>query len=206
MPAERFFQRWSRLKAEPAAPVAPGTPSDPAATAPAAQAPIPPGGQPARQAHAGSEAAHQPTLDDVARLHAGSDYAAFVARGVDTSVRRGALKKLFADPHFNIGDGLDLYMGDYNKPDPIPAAMMSALRHTQSFFAQAYPDKKEGDAADAPALEAGDTGAPVTLARQQAQRPDSAGAACSTDDASSTDAAGSTETAFSTDATCEVHR
>ena len=52
------------------------------------------------------------------------------------------MKKLFADPHFNIGDGLDLYMGDYNRPDPIPAAMMSALRHTESFFAQAYPEKQ----------------------------------------------------------------
>ena len=101
----------------------------------------------------------------MARLDAGSDYSAFVARGVDTSVRRGALKKLFADPHFNIGDGLDLYMGDYNKPDPIPAAMMSALRHTQSFFAQAYPDKQEdGDADDAPVPGIAEPGEPVALA------------------------------------------
>jgi hypothetical protein len=144
MPTEGFFSRWSRLKTEPA-PAAPaageGAPlpahalsgdSGVALAAPrVAAAPDGPAGAPARL----------PTLDDVARLGADSDYSAFVARGVDQSVRRSAMKKLFADPHFNIGDGLDLYMGDYNRPDPIPAAMMSALRHTESFFAQAYPEQ-----------------------------------------------------------------
>ncbi|MCC6069547.1 DUF3306 domain-containing protein [Massilia sp. GCM10020059] len=142
MPAEGFFQRWSRLKTEP---VPAGTVADD--RPPGAQrevAPVPDNrpAQPEPQADGQQPAVRPPTLDDVAQLRPDSDYSAFVARGVDTSVRRGALKKLFADPHFNIGDGLDLYMGDYNKPDPIPAAMMSALRHTQSFFAQAYPDQK----------------------------------------------------------------
>lgn len=142
MPNEGFLQRWSRLKAEPApAETAAGLQGPPAAApVPAAQP-----GPSAQQVYQESAAVRQPTLADVAQLRADSDYSAFVARGVDMSVRRSALKKLFADPHFNTGDGLDLYMGDYNKPDPIPAAMMSALRHTQSFFAQAYPDKKTGD-------------------------------------------------------------
>ena len=143
MPTEGFFQRWSRLKTDPAAAPdgdqlrAPARP--PAAAAPPARAPIPvvQPGQAEMQSQEELAPLPQPTLDDVARLRTDSDYSAFVARGVDTSVRRSALKKLFADPHFNVGDGLDLYMGDYNKPDPIPAAMMSALRHTQSFFAQA---------------------------------------------------------------------
>lgn len=138
MPTEGFFHRWSRLKTEPA----------PAAAAPDEFAVIPAPSaavQPAQEGQGEGAPIRQPTLDDVAQLRSDSDYSAFVARGVDKSVQRGALKKLFADPHFNIGDGLDLYMGDYNKPDPIPAAMMSALRHTQSFFAQAYPDKKAED-------------------------------------------------------------
>lgn len=144
MPAEGFFQRWSRLKTEP----------EPAGTAagdalhgqqlPAAAAPVP-AAQPGQPAREESPALRHPTHDDVAQLRADSDFSAFVARGVDKSVQRSALKKLFADPHFNTGDGLDLYMGDYNKPDPISAAMMGALRHTQSFFAQAYPDKQAGD-------------------------------------------------------------
>ena len=162
MPTEGFFQRWSRLKTDPAATAADDSLHDEAP--PAIPAPVP-AVRPAPAAPPGPEDGTplpQPTLDDVAQLRADSDYSAFVARGVDKSVQRGALKKLFADPHFNIGDGLDLYMGDYNKPDPIPAAMMSALRHTQSFFAQAYPEKKAEDedtttAQDHPAIERNDT-------------------------------------------------
>ena len=30
------------------------------------------------------------------------------------------MKKLFSDPHFNVMDGLDTYIDDYGKPDPIP--------------------------------------------------------------------------------------
>ena len=122
--------------ADAAAPHDPGLPVDHATSANARPQPAAP------QAGGADSAPCLPGLDDVARLHSGSDYAVFMARGVDKAVQRGALKKLFADPHFNIGDGLDLYMGDYNKPDPIPAAMMSALRHSRSFFAAAYPDRQ----------------------------------------------------------------
>ena len=108
MPNEGFLQRWSRLKAEPAAPEAPA----PVAAAPVAEAPL---------ASAPDEAPALPTLADAAALDAGSDYSAFVGRGVDSAVRRLAMKKLFADPHFNLIDGLDIYMGDYNLPDPVSA-------------------------------------------------------------------------------------
>ena len=30
------------------------------------------------------------------------------------------MKKLFSDPHFNVMDGLDTYIDDYGKPDPLP--------------------------------------------------------------------------------------
>jgi hypothetical protein len=155
MPTEGFFHRWSRLKTEPE-PVAPVADARPVVPLPV------PAVQPVREGQAGDAPPRQPTLEDVAQLRADSDYSAFVARGVDKSVQRGALKKLFADPHFNTGDGLDLYMGDYNQPDPIPAAMMSALRHTQSFFAQAYPERKAEDeetatTQDNPAIEHNDT-------------------------------------------------
>ena len=175
MPTEGFFHRWSRLKTEPE-PVAPVSDARPGAPLPV------PAVQPVREEQVEDAPPRQPTLEDVAQLRADSDYSAFVARGVDKSVQRGALKKLFADPHFSIGDGLDLYMGDYNKPDPIPAAMMSALRHTQSFFAQAYPDKKdeedeEDDAASADRPAIGDDGAsPLTLSNPEPQMADTTGA------------------------------
>lgn len=183
MPAEGFFQRWSRLKADPEAPLA-----DAAALAPAPHEPAPPAAhvtaavaaplQAAPPLDEDGAAARLPRLEDVAGLHAGSDYSVFFARGVDKSVQRGALKKLFADPHFNIGDGLDLYMGDYNKPDPIPAAMMSTLRHTQSFFAQAYPDKnKDADDPDAPVPASADADGQRALADMAPPMASAAGAA-----------------------------
>jgi hypothetical protein len=77
-----------------------------------------------------------PTLADAALLNADSDYSAFVARGVDASVRRLAMKKLFADPHFNLGDGLDIYMGDYNLPSPVSEEMLASMSHAKNIFAR----------------------------------------------------------------------
>lgn len=123
MPNEGFLQRWSRLKTEPQKAELPPVPvqADPG---PAAAAP---GAAPA-------EEAVLPTLADAAELTAQSDFAPFVGRKVDTAVRRLAMKKLFADPHFNLIDGLDIYMGDYNLPDPVSPAMLAALTHSRSIF------------------------------------------------------------------------
>ena len=37
------------------------------------------------------------------------------------------MKKLFADPHFNVMDGLDIYIDDYSKSDPIPESMLRQM-------------------------------------------------------------------------------
>jgi hypothetical protein len=37
------------------------------------------------------------------------------------------MKKMFTDPHFNIMDGLDIYIGDYSKPDPLPPGMLERM-------------------------------------------------------------------------------
>ena len=124
--SERFLKRWSRLKNEGGADAPAAT--DLAAAAPSVAAPAPAG-------------LALPTLEDAARLAADSDYSAFVARGVDQSVRRLAMKKLFADPHFNIVDGLDIYMGDYNKADPMPEAMLAALESAKDFLIKAIDDE-----------------------------------------------------------------
>ena len=85
--------------------------------APAADAPTAPGTAPAPAL----------TLDDVAQLTRDSDYTGFVARGVTPEVKNAALKKLFTDPHFNVMDGLDTYIGDYNTPDPLPEGMLRQM-------------------------------------------------------------------------------
>lgn len=119
MSAETFFARWSQRKAETVerSEAGPLTQADAAASAPAEAVAKPP-----------------PTLDDVAALTHESDFTPFVARGVDETVRRSAMKKLFTDPHFNVMDGLDTYIGDYNKFEPIPPEMLAALNHAKDLL------------------------------------------------------------------------
>jgi hypothetical protein len=137
MPEEGFLRRWARRKSaaveETADAVADETPAPASVPAPVARTdePAAPDAQSSRAT---------PTLDDVARLTQESDYSAFVAQGVDQSVRRMALKKLFADPHFNVMDGLDIYIDDYNKFTPLSAEMLAALKHAPNVLAGLFGD------------------------------------------------------------------
>jgi len=126
-----FLQRWSRRKSEAREGVAPA-PAVPVDEAAAAELPATP--LPAAPPQAAAEAATReppPTLADVARLTRDSDFTRFVAPGVDADVRNAALKKLFSDPHFNVMDRLDTYIDDYNKPDPLPLAMLRKMAQAQ---------------------------------------------------------------------------
>ena len=130
-----FFTRWSRRKNEvrqeslvpspPLVEVEPGAPAAATETEPPATPPAEPA----------------PTLDDVARLAPGAEISRFVRAGVDPQVQREAMKKLFADPHFNVMDGLDIYIDDYGKPDPIPPAMLRQM--VQSKFLRLFDDEDE---------------------------------------------------------------
>lgn len=86
------------------------------------------------------ESAPLPTLADVAALTRDSDYARFVQPGVDAGVKNAALKKLFSDPHFNVMDGLDTYIDDYGRPDPIPSAMLRQM--AQAKFLGLFDDEE----------------------------------------------------------------
>jgi Protein of unknown function (DUF3306) len=118
-----FVSRWSRRKiearkagekpAEPKPSPEPASPADSKAGAAAspADAPVP---------------RELPPVDSLQGL--ASEYKDFLRPGVDTKLRQAALKKLFHDPHFNVMDGLDTYIDDYSKPDPIPEAMLKSLK------------------------------------------------------------------------------
>ncbi len=67
------------------------------------------------------------TLEDVAALTPASDFSTFVAKGVDSVVKNAAMKKLFADPHYNIMDGLDIYIGDYSTHAPMPQSVIDEI-------------------------------------------------------------------------------
>jgi Protein of unknown function (DUF3306) len=136
-----FLTRWSRRKAlvrqgealpEPALPAAPVP--EPVPTVAVAT--------PSAAAVAEERPPAPPTLDDVARLTQSSDYRRFVAADVAPDVRNAALKKLFTDPQFNVMDGLDTYIDDYGKPDPIPASMLRQMVQSQALGLFADEEKE----------------------------------------------------------------
>jgi hypothetical protein len=147
---ERFLARWSRVKTE----------SRDAASAPAAPAP---------DATAKSVAeAPMPELPPVEKLTLDSDFSGFFHPKVDEDLRRRALRKLFSDPHFNVMDGLDVYIDDYSKTEPIPAAMLASLKQAQRIFEWAAEDKAKTageDTESTPSENAAgsDLAAPATL-------------------------------------------
>jgi hypothetical protein len=83
-------------------------------------------------------------LPPVESLSLASDFKPFLAEKVDEAVKRAALRKLFADPHFNVMDGLDTYIDDYSKADPLPEGLLDKL-------ANVYRTLDEKEAAAEPA-------------------------------------------------------
>ena len=143
-----FLSRWSRRKVAVREGQAP--PADPPADPPLPQPATDPTA-PELAAETGSPAvvrsAPEPaplTLDDVAQLTRESDYGAFVSPKVAPEVRNAALKKLFTDPHFNVMDGLDIYIDDYGKPDPLPPGMLRQM--VQSKLLGLFDDEPDDQA------------------------------------------------------------
>jgi hypothetical protein len=60
-------------------------------------------------------------LPPIDTLGPDADYSGFFKPSVAPSLRNAALKKLFADPRFNVMDGLDTYIDDYSVTVPMSA-------------------------------------------------------------------------------------
>src|SRR3990170_3925634 len=146
---EQFLARWSRLKQEaqdqPPQEKAPEKAVDPKAPAP-----------------------ELPPLD---KLTLDSDYRAFFHPKVDEDVRRAALKKLFSDPRFNVMDGLDVYIDDYGKTEPIPPAMLAGLRQAQRILEWAKGDQEQSKREDQEQVAGHE---PPRLEQQMAEAPPAA--------------------------------
>ena len=141
---EGFLERWSRLKKTPE----PEQPQPPTTTGPA-------------------QAAEPPVLPRIEELTQDSDFRGFLHPKVDAKLRHAAMRKLFSDPHFNVMDGLDVYIDDYSKSDPIPPEMLAGLKQAQKILRwsegkedepeenpEALPDAPQEVAALAPADDA----------------------------------------------------
>jgi len=87
---------------------------------------------PARGNAAG--AATAVSLPPVESLTIDSDFSAFMEPKVDEALKRRALKQLFRDPHFNVMDGLDVYIDDYSKPDPIAPEIVREMVQGRYIF------------------------------------------------------------------------
>ncbi len=86
-----------------------------------------------------------PTLEDVQALTPASDFSAFTGVNVSPEVSNAAMKKLFTDPHYNVMDGLDIYIDDYSKPDPLPLSMIRQMASAK--FLNLFDEEKDGNTA-----------------------------------------------------------
>ena len=137
MSDDNFLSRWSRRKHESKAAekLDPGlrredttvTPSQAAAVTPAQAAGATPAQAAAVTPQAGAQSTDPVPLPPIESLTAESDFTPFMQPGVDASVKRLALKKLFEDPRFNVMDGLDVYIDDYTKTTPIPESLFEKM-------------------------------------------------------------------------------
>jgi hypothetical protein len=113
MMSEGFLSRWSKRKAGKDAEIEKvGEGAADLSTPPAIEEPaLPP-----------------VTLEDVEKIDRfDPDFSAFMRPDVDPTVQQAALKKMFSDPHFNVMDGLDIYIDDYSNPELLPPEMLRGL-------------------------------------------------------------------------------
>ncbi len=133
-PGDRFsLRRWSQRKL--AASRAVSAPAAVPVSAPTAVAAAP-AAAPATTAPEGAVAAAPAAVElpPIDSLSLASDFTPFLEPGVDDSLRRQALKKLFGQPAFNVMDGLDVYIDDYGKPDPIAPEVVRQLVQGRYLF------------------------------------------------------------------------
>jgi hypothetical protein len=133
---EGFLSRWSRLKKEP-------RPAEPAATEPKASVAPPVASTAVPKESSSAPASVEPPLPSIDTLKGlASEYTEFLKPGVDESLRRSALKKLFSDPYFETFERFEAYCEDYTQGEPIPLAMLKTLEHAKGLL---FDEKKDGE-------------------------------------------------------------
>jgi len=128
---EHFLSRWARMKREARKPPEEAPSAPPPAPAPAA-VPEAEGTTPPPPAE----------LPPIASLTPESDFSPFMKPEVDGGMRRQALKTLFQDPRYNVMDGLDVYIDDYSKPDPLPEGWLEKMTQMARLGAYESPEEK----------------------------------------------------------------
>ena len=121
---ENFLERWSRLKKEQ--------------DRLDAEKPLP---------QQGETAERPPELPPLDKLTPESEFSGFMHPKVKDALRRAALKKLFADPHFNIPDPFEPYSRDWNNLEPISEEVLKTLNQARTLLFTPE-EKQQAQAAD----------------------------------------------------------
>jgi Protein of unknown function (DUF3306) len=150
---EDFLSRWSRRKHE-----------SEAAAAGELQAPSPPP-PPAGVTSMPAAPETKAPLPSIESLTPESDFVPFMKPDVDEGLKRRALQALFRDPHFNKMDMLDIYVGDYSQPDPLPEGWLAKLRQMDRLGHYQPPEETAGESQPQETLEA--SGSTENLAPEQ---------------------------------------
>ena len=97
-------------------------------------------------------------LPPIESLTPESDFSPFMQADVAEHLKRRALKTLFQDPRFNVMDGLDVYIDDYSKPDPLPEGWLEKMNQVARLGESRAPEE---ETAEKPEEEAAPTGGSV---------------------------------------------
>jgi len=117
---EAFLSRWSRRKRE----------------APAKAA----NEKAALEEKKALDALPAPTLPPVEALTPESDFRDFMHPKVDDALRRVALKKMFADPHFQLPDLFEPFSGDWTSAEPISPELLATLNQVRTVL---FPEQEK---------------------------------------------------------------
>jgi hypothetical protein len=144
--SDSFFNRWSRQKSlqrDLQAP-APAAPAQPQAL------PVPTPAAPGPDAATAVPDTPAPTVDDAQALDVGADVRRYLQADVSEAARHLALKKLFADPQYNVISDMDDYVEDFSQLATLTAQEVSQLEQFKSLnpLKDPFPAAPEAKPAD----------------------------------------------------------
>jgi Protein of unknown function (DUF3306) len=149
--SESFLSRWAKRKADVRAEEVKSVDTqntNPSTSVPF-EAKMPETAMPERGSPSNSNETTEtnPPLPTIESLTQESDFSPFMGKDVAADLRNQAMKKLFTNPHYNVQDGLDIYIGDYTKSDPIPLEMLRKMTQSKALFLFEEEEKAEAEAA-----------------------------------------------------------
>ena len=176
--SDSFFSRWSRQKTL-------NRELDQARDAAVAKAPLPAEAEAVpvpKPPVEGAQAVDLPTQADAEALDVGADVSRFLQSGVTDAIKGAALKKLFADPAYNVISDMDDYVEDYSQMAKLSAVELRSLQQSKDLHLfEDPPWKIEADARDAAAAAAAEKQATTDAVAETdtvaADDPDPVGAA-----------------------------